>query len=91
LKRVVRTQWEDFPVRYRCNTRRSLSRFAHRGGFVVEQFLPLPSEPSYLSFFVPLYVVGAIYQFIVSICCLDILQPSFIVLLRRHTNDPAQF
>lgn len=89
LKSVVRTQWQDFPVRYRCNTRRSLTVFAVRSGFVVEQFLPLPSQPSYLSFFVPLYIVGAVYQFLVSICVLDVLQPSFVVLLRKMPCSEA--
>jgi SAM-dependent methyltransferase len=83
LKGVVRTRWEDCPVRYRCNTRRSLTALSVRSGFVVEEFLPLPSQPSYLSFFVPFYIVGAVYQFFVSILILDPLQPSFVVLLRK--------
>lgn len=84
LKNVVRTRWEDFPVSYRCNTRRSLKRFANDAGFAVEQFLPLPSQPSYLSFFVPLYMIGAVYQFVISLSGLDVLQPSFVVILRRR-------
>jgi SAM-dependent methyltransferase len=93
LKSVVRTQWEDFPVRYRCNTRRSLHRFATRAGFDVIEFTPLPSQPSYLSFFVPFYVLGAVYQFGISICGLDFLQPSFVVRLRKrgeHSGAKAE-
>jgi SAM-dependent methyltransferase len=86
LKNIVRTQWEDFPVRYRCNTRRALHRFARAAGFDVVEFMPLPSQPSYLAFFVPLYMLGAIYQFFVSICGIDALQPSFVVLLRKHAD-----
>jgi 2-polyprenyl-3-methyl-5-hydroxy-6-metoxy-1,4-benzoquinol methylase len=84
LKHVVRTEWEDFPVRYRCNTRRALTRVANAAGFEIEQFLPLPSQPGYLSFFVPLYVLGAIYQFVIGICGLDMLQPAFIAVLRKR-------
>ena len=83
LKNLVMTGWEDFPVRYRCNTRRSFTRCAHGAGFAVEQFLPLPSQPSYLSFFVPFYMMGAAYQFLVGFFGFDALQPSFVVILRR--------
>jgi SAM-dependent methyltransferase len=86
LKNVVRTQWEDFPVRYRCNTRRSLTRVATGAGFDLEEFRPVPSQPSYLSFCVPLYIAGAIYQFAIGLCALDVLQPSFLVLLRKRTS-----
>jgi hypothetical protein len=81
---MVRTQWDDFPVVYRCNTRAALSNVAARTGFDVVEFMPLPSQPSYLSFFVPLYVLGAVYQFVVSILGLDVLQPSFIVILQKR-------
>jgi SAM-dependent methyltransferase len=84
LKRVVRTRWEDFPVLYRCNTRRSLRNVVVPSGWDIEQFRPLPSQPSYLSFFVPFYVLGAIYQFGISIFALDALQPSFVVMLRKR-------
>jgi len=83
LKTVVRMQFEDFPVVYRCNTRRALYRTAAAAGFEVEEFLPLPSPPYYLSFCVPLYILGAAYQFVVSICGLDVLQPAFVVRLRK--------
>ncbi|MGQ0734882.1 MAG: class I SAM-dependent methyltransferase [Acidobacteriota bacterium] len=83
LQRVVRTGWEDFPVRYRCNTRRALNKCAVRAELQVEEFVPLPSQPSYLSFFVPLYLAGAVYQFFISLLALDVLQPSFLVVLRK--------
>ena len=89
LKNVVRTRFEDFPVAYRCNTRRQMYRVASQTGFEVTEFQPLPSQPSYLSFFVPLYVVGAVYQFLVSLFALDVLQPSFVVALRK-SHDVAE-
>jgi SAM-dependent methyltransferase len=89
LKGVVRTRFEDFPVRYRCNTKRALTRVAHRAGFTVEEFNPLPSQPSYLAFCAPLYLAGAIYQFAISLAGLDSLQPSFVVVLRRN-GDPRR-
>jgi SAM-dependent methyltransferase len=87
LKNVVKTSWEDFPIRYRCNTRASLTRYARNAGFSVEQFLPLPSQPSYLSFFVPLYLAGSVYQFAIGLLGLDSLQPSFVVILRRNGSE----
>jgi SAM-dependent methyltransferase len=89
LTAIVRMQFEDFPVAYRCNTRRAMYRVAARAGFDVEEFVPLPLPPSYLSFFVPLYVLGAVYQFLVSICGLDMLQPAFLVVLRKPVDAPA--
>lgn len=84
LKTLLRTKWDDYPVKYRCNTRRALYRSAMRAGFDVIEFTPLPAPPYYLSFFVPLYILGAIYQFVISICGLDMLQPSFLVRLRKR-------
>jgi hypothetical protein len=55
-----------------------------RAGFEVIEFTPLPAPPYYLSFFVPLYILGAIFQFMISICGLDLLQPSFLVQLRKR-------
>jgi SAM-dependent methyltransferase len=87
LKTVVQTRWDDFPVRYRCNTRRALERVLAGSGLTVQEFTPLPSQPSYLAFFVPLYVAGAAYQFAISVLGLDVLQPAFVVRLRKE--EPA--
>ena len=84
LKTLLRPQWDDYPVKYRCNTRRALYHFARRAGFEVIEFTPLPAPPYYLSFFVPLYILGAIFEFVISICALDMLQPSFLVRLRKR-------
>ena len=84
LKSVVRTQWEDFPVLYRANTRRAVTRTARAAGLRIEQFRPLPSQPSYLSFFVPFYVLGACYQFAISLFGLDMLQPSYVVMMKKE-------
>ncbi len=84
LKHVVRTRWEDFPVRYRCNTRRAVARAAERAGFALEECTPVPAQPSYLTFFVPLYLIGAAYQFTISRLSLDFLQPAFVASLRKE-------
>jgi hypothetical protein len=34
---------------------------------------------------VPLYVLGSIYQFMISLLMLDFLQPSFLVVLRKSS------
>lgn len=83
LKHVVGQKRDDFPVFYRCNTRRRIRSVAQQSGWNVVAFRPLPSQPSYLSFLVPLYLLGAIYQFIISILLIDVLQPSFVVLLQK--------
>lgn len=83
LHALLGMDYEDVPVFYRCNTRRSLMRHAARAGFRLEVYRPLPSAPVYLSFFVPAYVLGSVYQFLIGILCLDVLQPSFVVRLRK--------
>lgn len=84
LNHVVRTNMDDYPVHYRCNTRRALTRVADRTGFDVVEFLPLPSQPSYLAFFVPFYLLGVLYQVWIGMLGLDGLQPSFVVSLRKR-------
>ena len=86
LKSVVRTDMDDFPVFYRCNTRRAMEEVAGRAGFDVTEFMPLPSQPSYLSFFVPFYLAGVIYQLTIGVLGLDVLQPSYLVALRKRTS-----
>jgi len=84
LKSVVRIEWDDYPVHYRANTKRAVTRVAAAARLRVEQFQPLPSQPGYLSFFVPLYILGACYQFAISLFGLDVLQPSYVVLMRKE-------
>ena len=86
LNSVVRTNMDDFPVHYRCNTRREMTAVAAKTGFDVIEFTPLPSQPSYLGFFVPLYVLGVLYQVAIGLLGLDALQPSFVVTLRRAAS-----
>jgi SAM-dependent methyltransferase len=86
LKLSDNPEWDDFPVCYRCNTRRDLQRTIEGTGLTLTLFRPLPSEPHYLRFFVPLFVGGAIYQFGISLLQLDALQPSFMVVLTKPTQ-----
>jgi SAM-dependent methyltransferase len=89
LHRLLGMEYEDFPVRYRCNTKRAMGRTAGHAGLLIEHWRPLPSEPSYLKFFVPFYLAGAVYQFGISILSLDFLQPAFLVILRRTPDEEA--
>ena len=84
LKGVVRPGFEDFPVYYRANTHRALAKALLGSDLSILVFRPLPSEPAYLKFFVPFYVVGAIYQFVISLFALDVLQPGFLVMLQKR-------
>jgi len=84
LQGLTRPSWEDFPVFYRCNTKRALRRALSGTGLQLDLFRPWPSEPSYLKFFVPFYVAGAVYQFVISVVGLDLLQPAFIAILRKQ-------
>ena len=83
LRATKDPQWEDFPVLYRANTRRALRKALRETDLTIEPFRPLPSEPTYLSFFVPFYIAGAIYQFLISLFLLDALLPGFLVILRK--------
>lgn len=81
LHQLVGMTFDDFPVVYRCNTKATMFEVARQSRFAVRHWRPLPSEPSYLAFFVPLYVLGALYQFGISLLSLDFLQPAFLVTL----------
>lgn len=83
LRGLLDTTWDDFPVHYRCNTKRALRRAITDTGLELQFFSPLPSEPTYLRFFVPLYLAGAVYQFAIGLLGLDFLQPAFLVILRK--------
>jgi SAM-dependent methyltransferase len=83
LKAVVPAAWDDYPVFYRCNTRKALNRALRDLPLSVESFRPLPSEPACLKFFVPFFLLGCVYQFLIGIIGLDALQPAFLVSLRR--------
>jgi SAM-dependent methyltransferase len=85
LRTVVRPGWDDFPVLYRCNTRRALLAALAESDLTLEHFRPFPAEPAYLKFFVPLYLAGAVYQFAIALLCIDWLQPSFVVILRKKS------
>ena len=89
LHHVLKITWDDFPVFYRCNTAADLRRTLAGSGLSVEVFRPLPSEPAYLRFFVPLFLAGAVYQFVISLLSLDVLQPAFVVILRK-TGEPSR-
>lgn len=83
LQATNRQEWDDFPVTYLCNSRRSLLRAMEGTGLRLEVFRPLPSEPHYLRFFVPFYLCGALYQFAISLLQLDVLQPAFMVVVTK--------
>jgi SAM-dependent methyltransferase len=83
LRQTLDPQWADFPVLYRANTRGDVERAIKGTNLVVDHFYPLASEPAYLSFFVPFYVLGAVYQFLISLFLLDFLQPAFLVVIRK--------
>jgi SAM-dependent methyltransferase len=83
LSGLMDPDWDDFPVYYRCNTRADLKRTLRGTNLSISLFRPVPSEPSYLRSFLPLYVAGAIYQFGISLAGLDFLQPAFFVVLTK--------
>jgi SAM-dependent methyltransferase len=90
LRVFLQASWRDYPVYYRCNTRSALQRALRSSGLFIESFEPLAIGPSYLAFFVPLYVVGVFYQFAISLLLLDFLQPVFLVSLRKNAADSSR-
>jgi SAM-dependent methyltransferase len=84
LSGLVDPEWDDFPVFYRCNTRGALKRMLRGTSLRIALFRPVPSEPSYLRSFLPLYLAGAVYQFAISLTGLDFLQPAFFVVLAKE-------
>jgi SAM-dependent methyltransferase len=85
VARVEGREEEDvFPVRYRTNTRRAVSRLAASAGFEIEAFTYLGQYPNYFMFNAALFLAGTAYDKLVSrVDALRFLRGWILVTLRR--------
>lgn len=85
VRRVEGREEEDvFPVRYRTNTRRAVSRLAANAGLEVEAFRYLGQYPNYFMFNAALFLAGTAYDKLVSgVRPLQFLRGWILVTLRR--------
>lgn len=61
-----RAEEDVFPVCYRTNTRRSVSRWAREAGFELASFRYLGQYPSYFMFNGALFLIGTAYEKLIS-------------------------
>jgi SAM-dependent methyltransferase len=82
-------QEEDvFPIQYKTNTRRSVTRYSTQAGFEIVSFDYLGQYPAYLLFSAPLFLIGTLYEKIISrFDTLDFLRGWILVVLRKK-NPP---
>jgi ubiquinone/menaquinone biosynthesis C-methylase UbiE len=59
---------KHWPVRYRANSVRQLSKLANGAGLCIRKMTLADGGPHYLAFFGPLYVLGIAHQYIVNQC-----------------------
>ncbi len=55
-----------FPTYYRANTRGKLKRLASKSGLAVDYFKMVEGYPRYMSFFLPAYMLGVMYERLVN-------------------------
>jgi SAM-dependent methyltransferase len=79
-----RAEQDVFPVAYRTNTRRAVSRWAAGAGFDIVSFRYLGQYPSYFMFNGFLFLLATIYEKIIGrVAALNFLQGWLFVSLRK--------
>ena len=79
-----RAEEDVFPVAYRTNTRRAVSRWAARAGFEIALFRYLGQYPSYFMFNGFLFLLATGYEKVIGrIAALNFLQGWLFVILRK--------
>lgn len=82
-------QEEDvFPIQYKTNTRRSVNQYAKQTGFQIVSFEHLGQYPAYFLFNAPLFLLGTLYEKIISrFESLAFLRGWILVVLRKRHSD----
>jgi SAM-dependent methyltransferase len=81
-----RKEQDTFPVAYKTNTRRTVTRYANQVGFDVSSFAYLGQYPCYFLFNGPLFLVGTAYEKLISrFSMLNFLRGWILVVLRKVT------
>ena len=83
-----REEEDVFPVRYRTNTRKAVSRLAASSGFEVEDFRYLGQYPNYFMFNAALFLAGTAYDKLLErVDALRFLRSWILVTLRRASDS----
>lgn len=61
-----RAHEDTFPTFYRMNSRRALRRVMEANGMQVEEFRMVEVQPNYLTFSLPSFLLGALYERVVN-------------------------
>jgi len=81
-----RKEQDTFPVAYKTNTRRAVTKYANEVGFDVSSFAYLGQYPCYFLFNGPLFLVGTAYEKLISrFSMLKFLRGWILVVLRKVT------
>lgn len=82
-----REEEDVFPVRYRTNTRKAVSRLAASSGLDVEDFRYLGQYPNYFMFNAALFLAGTAYDKLLErVDALRFLRGWLLVTLRRNAS-----
>jgi SAM-dependent methyltransferase len=85
-KRRGRHEQDTFPTFYRMNSRRALKRLFEPAGFEVLQLSMVESQPNYLTFCTPAFLVGAVYERLVN--STEWLSPFRVNIVGVFQNGP---
>jgi SAM-dependent methyltransferase len=85
-----RSEVDVFPTAYRSNSRRAISRLAHRHGFIVEEFRYIGQYPSYFMFSGVLFLAATAYQKLIERWSfLHFLQGWIFVAMKKRETAPS--
>lgn len=71
---------------YRCNTKAKLKKMFVSAGFKIERLEMIEGEPTYLMFFLPLFLLGVFYERLVNkFSCLGCFRSNIIAVCRPKT------
>jgi SAM-dependent methyltransferase len=74
---------DTFRTQYKINSKSDLYRIAENTGFTVEEFQLIEGRPEYLRLFVPLYILGILYERIVNLLGLNQLKIVYFAVLKK--------
>jgi SAM-dependent methyltransferase len=82
-----REEEDTFPVAYKTNTRRAVTKYANQTGFEITSFVYLGQYPCYFMFNGPLFLLGTGYEKLISrYGKLHFLKGWILVVLRKPTR-----
>lgn len=81
-----RTSVDTFPTLYKINSKRDLFKYAHENGFSVLEYQAFEARPEYLRIFIPLYIIGLIYERFVNFFNLSQIKIIYYAVLKKENS-----